>query len=248
MKEKIKKELGDFILLLRSVPAWAVTLFALSVFAMNLLANKSLALNVEWLALDCGIIVSWLSFLSMDVITKRFGPKAAIQISVFALATSLLFCIIFFLGSLIPGEWGESFVDGSEDVINSALNNTFGGTWYVLLGSAAAFLLSSVVNNLLNWTIGKAFKKNPDGAAAYAARTYISTAAGQFIDNITFALIVSHNFFGWSLLQCVTCSLTGMLVELLCEVVFSPIGFAVCRSWQKNNVGAEYLLKCGVEK
>lgn len=248
MKEKLKNGLNDFFLLLRSVPSWAVALFALSVFAMNLLANKSLSLGVDWLALDCGILVSWIAFLSMDVITKRFGPKAAIQLSVFALVVSLAFCLIFYLGSLIPGVWSESYVSGSEDVINSALNNTFGGTWYVLLGSAAAFILSSVVNSVINWAIGRAFKKNPDGAAAYAARTYISTAIGQFADNITFALIVSHVFFGWSLLQCVTCSLTGMLAELLCEVVFSPVGFAVCKSWQKNNVGADYLLKCGGEK
>lgn len=240
MKEKLSKEWKEFVLLLRSVPAHVLALFAMSVFAMNLLANKSITLPVSWLALDCGIIVSWVCFLTMDVLTKHFGPKAATSLSVLALLISLVFCLLFFLASLIPGMWGESYVDGSEDIINTALDNTFGGTWYVLFGSAAAFLLSSAVNNFLNWTVGKAFKKNPDGAAAYFLRSYISTAAGQFVDNMTFALIVSLSFFGWSILQCVTCSLTGMLAELLCEAVFSPLGYAVCKKWKKDGVGAEY--------
>jgi len=240
MKQRLLREGRELGLLLRAIPAHVFAFFALSVFAMNLLANKSISLPVDWLALDCGIIVSWIAFLAMDVITKHFGPKAATILSALALIISLFFCLIFFLASLIGGVWGESYVSGSEDVINAALNNTFGGTWYVLLGSAAAFLVSSVVNNFLNWTIGKAFKRKPDGMAAYAARAYLSTAAGQFVDNIVFALLVSRVFFGWSMLQCITCSLTGMLAELLCEVIFSPVGFAVCKKWKKENVGAEY--------
>lgn len=240
MWRKIKNELSEFKILLRSVPSVIVALFVMSVFSMNLLANKSVNLPFSWLALDCGIIVSWFAFLTMDIVTKHFGPKAATQLSIFAIMANLLFCLLFFLGSKIPGVWGESFVEGSENILNNALDKTFGGTWYVLLGSTIAFIVSAVINNFTNWGIGKAFKKRPDSAAAYFLRTYVSTAVGQFADNIVFALIVSHIFFGWSLLQCVTCALTGMVAELLFEVVFSYFGFAVCKRWKKENVGAEY--------
>lgn len=226
---------------MRSVPAVLVTLFIISVFSMNLLANKSLNISLSWLALDCGIIVSWFAFLAMDMITARFGPKAATEISVLAILINLCFCLVFYAGSLIPGTWGESYVEGSEAVINSALDNTFGGTWYVLAGSTLAFLVSSVVNNFVNYAVGKAFHKSPDGALAYFSRTYVSTALGQFSDNLVFALAVSHFFFGWSMLQCITCALTGMMVELACEVVFSFFGYRICRRWKKNEVGEEYL-------
>jgi len=240
MKQKLSSEWRGFCILLRTIPCWIVSLFVLSVFSMNLLANKSISLPTTWLALDCGILVSWFSFLAMDTVTKHFGPKAATQLSVFAMLCSLLFCLLFYLGSLIPGVWGESYVEGSETIIITALDHTFGGTWYVIFGSAVAFLCSAAVNNALNWCIGKSFRRNPDGIPAYIARTYLSTAVGQFTDNLIFALLVSHFFFGWSLLQCVTCSLTGMLVELIFEIVFSPIGYAVCRRWKKEQVGAEY--------
>ena len=240
MLEKIKDALKEFRLLIVSIPAPVTVFFVLSVFSMNLLANKSINLPVSWLALDCGIIVSWFAFLAMDTVTKHFGPKAATMLSLFAIAVNLVFCLIMFLGSLIPGVWGESFVESGGEQINVALDKTFGGTWYVLLGSTVAFIVSSVVNNFTNAGIGYAFKKNPDGAAAYFMRSYVSTAIGQFADNMIFALIVSHNFFGWTILQCVTCSLTGMVVELLFEVIFSGVGYGVCRKWKRDNVGKEY--------
>ncbi|MBP3918745.1 MAG: VUT family protein [Clostridia bacterium] len=236
---KLKHKTSEIIVLLRSIPSPIVTVFAVSVIMMNLLANKSISLAVDWLALDCGIIISWVSFLSMDIVTKHFGPKAATELSLFAVFVNLLCCAVFFLAGTIPGMWGESFVAGSEHVINTALDNTVSGTWYVLFGSTAAFITSAVINNFLNAFIGKMCKKQ-DGFGTYALRTYLSTAVGQFCDNMVFALIVSHSFFGWSLLQCVTCSVTGMVVELLFEVVFSPIGYRVCKKWKANGIGSSY--------
>ena len=80
----------------------------------------------------------------------------------------------------------------------------------------------------------------PVGAVAYFLRSYVSTAIGQFADNMIFALVVSHVFFGWSIVQCVTCAVTGMVAELLCEVAFSGIGYAVCKKWKKEQVGKAY--------
>lgn len=237
---RIKKEFAEFTVLLRSVPGALTAFFVLSVFAMNLLANKSINLPVDWLALDCGILVSWFVFLAMDIVTKHFGAKAATELSVFAIAVELVFCLIFFLASLIAGTWSASYVAGSEEAINNALDGTFGGTWYVLAGSTAAFVVSAFVNNFTNAGIGKLFAKKPDGAAAYFCRSYISTAIGQFVDNMIFSLLVSHFFFGWSLLQCVTCSLTGMVAELMCEALFSGVGYAVCGKWKKEKVGEKY--------
>ncbi len=240
LKKFLAREWREFCVLLKSVPSLVVVLFIMSVFAMNLLANKSIE-TPWWLGLDCGIIVSWFAFFTMDIVTKRFGPKAATELTVLAILVNLFFCLLLFLGSLIPGMWGEAYVEGSEAVLNNALNRTFGGTWYVVLGSTAAFLASAVVNNFTNFGIGKLFKKNPDGWAAYILRTYVSTAVGQFVDNFTFALLVSYHFFGWSMLKCFTCALTGMVVELLCEFVFLYPGFAVTRRWQRSGVGEEYL-------
>lgn len=241
MLSRLKRHIHEIRLLLHSVPAPLLSLFVVSVIAMNLLANKSVNLPVTWLALDCGILVSWITFLSMDIVTRHFGPKAATQLSVFASLLNLLACLFFFLAAKIPGTWGESYVEGSETVINGALNRTFGGTWYVLFGSTIAFLVSALINNFLNAFIGKRLAKKKDSFAVYACRTYVSTALGQFADNLIFAGIVSHFFFGWSWLQCLTCAFTGMIAELLCEILFSRIGYRIVCQWEKDHVGELYL-------
>lgn len=240
-RSRIGKEWNAFRLLIQSVPTMLTVAFVMSVVLMNLLANKSINLPVSWLALDCGLVVSWFAFLVLDMITKHFGPKAATQLSLFAMAINLAICLVFFIVSRIPGSWSASYVPGAEGTINSALDATFGGSWYVIWGSAVAFTVSAAVNNFLNDLVGRAFRKNPNSMVAYLSRSYVSTAVGQFTDNMTFALLVSHVFFGWSLLQCVTCSLFGMLMELVCQSVFSVFGYWVCEKWRNNHVGEAYL-------
>lgn len=237
IKNLIKHERAQTSLLLRSIPSTVVSLFVVSVICMNLLANKTLV-QTTWIALDGGILISWLSFMCMDIITKYFGPKASNKIALLASLINLLTCLIFYIASIIPSNANDY----------TALNGILGGTWFILLGSTIAFLFSAVINNLLNWLIGKAFSKNPDGKLAFATQSYISTFIGQFLDNLIFSVIVFvwfapiyWNGFHWTFLQCVSCALTGAVAELIMEIVFSPIGYSIIKKWKKHNVGQEYL-------
>ena len=244
IKEWIQKEKMETVILLRCIPATVVTLFVVSVICMNLLANKTL-LQLDIIALDGGILISWLSFMCMDIITKHFGPKASTKISVLASGINLLTCLIFYVASAIPSNANDY----------TAFDGIFGGTWFILLGSTIAFLSSAVINNILNWTIGGLFRKNPDGKLAYAMQSYISTFIGQFLDNFIFSLIVFVGFapifwdgFHWTVLQCAMCALTGAVAELVMEVLFSPIGYRITKKWRENAVGKEYLEYIGKGK
>lgn len=213
-----------------------MTFFVLSVVAMNLLASKSIDLSWvpgnsgdrPWLALDCGILVSWLAFFAMDNIVRRFGPKASTQMTLVAVFVNLVICGVFLAAGSIQGFWGVSFMeDGSiNESANIALDSTISGTWYVLMGSTVAFISSAIVHGLTSTAISKLFK-NKESLKAYAICSAFGTSLGQFVDNMIFALIVSLNFFGWNLLQCIMCSLTGMLVEFLLSVIFVPIGHRI---------------------
>ena len=230
-------------ILLRSIPAPVVALFVISVIAMNILANKTLV-QTEYLALDGGILISWLSFLSMDIVVKHFGPKASNRMSIFAMLVNLLVCLIFYIASIIPTETDYT-----------VFNTIIGGTWFILLSSTIAFLSSALINSFLNFTVGKLFKKNPDGKLAFFTRSYVSTFIAQFADNLIFSILTFMVFapifwdgFRWTFIQCVTCSLLGALLELVMEVVFSPIGYIVCKNWKKNNVGEQYFAYLGREE
>jgi uncharacterized PurR-regulated membrane protein YhhQ (DUF165 family) len=146
--------------------------------------------------------------------------------------------MIFYIASVIPSNAADY----------EALNNILGGTWFILLGSTIAFIISAFINNFLNWTIGKAFVKNPDGKIAFAARTYISTFIGQFLDNFIFSIIVFVGFapvfwdgFHWTVLQCAMCAFTGAVAELIMEMIFSPFGYRITTKWKKLSVGQDYL-------
>ena len=236
IKNKIKREYEETLFLFRSIPSIVVSLFVVSVVCMNLLANKTL-LQTSWIALDGGVLISWLSFMCMDIITKYFGPKASNKVVLLASLINLLSCLVFFAASIVPSNANDY----------TALNSLLGGTWFVLLGSTVAFLISAVINNLLNWFIGKCFSDNPDGKLAFATQSYVSTFIGQFVDNFIFSVIVFMGFapvfwdgFHWTLLQCTTCALTGAVAELIMEIVFSPIGYKIIKKWKKEKVGENY--------
>lgn len=237
IKTIIVNEVKDYKLLLRNAPTVTMIFFVLSVVFMNIFAGKELV-NINYLALDCGFLLSWMSFLCMDMLTKRYGAKAAIKLSFFAVAVNLICCGIFFVMSKVGNHWSEFYSTGSE-LSDAALNNTFGGTWYVLVGSMTAFAIAAIVNAIINVSIGKLVKRK--NFFEYAIRSYVSTAFGQFVDNFVFASLVSVVFFGWTWTQVVFCSLVGAGMELLSEVIFSPIGFKVCKRWEAEKVGNQYI-------
>lgn len=237
IKERIKKEIHETKVLLHNIPTLIVTLFVVSVICMNMLANKTL-IQLEWIALDGGILISWLSFLCMDLITKYFGLKASNKISILAALINLLTCLIFYIASLIPSNANDY----------TALNSILGGTWFILLSSTIAFLCSAFINNIINVLVDSLLRNRTSNKATFMISSYTSTFIGQFLDNLIFSILVFvifapifWNGFHWSILQCITCALTGAFLELLLEVIFSPFGYKILTKWEKNNLGVEYL-------
>lgn len=229
---------------LRAIPGVVTAVFVLSVVSMNLLANKSI-FNLPWLASTAGIFVSWISFLCMDAVCKRFGGRAATSLNTVAMVISLLTAILYMLIVKIPGIWAASYAGTTPEVadaINAGLDATFASTWYVVVGSALAMFLGGLVNSICNMFIGK----KVDTANTYkefAIRSFISTAAGQFVDNLAFATFVSYIFFGWTWKQVIVCSFMMMMLELIIEIVFSPVGYKLSKNWREDDVGHEYIKK-----
>lgn len=222
----LTKEIKETKILLKEIPAMVMTLFVISIVAMNLLASK-LIIDTNWIALDAGIAVSWLSFLTMDIIVKRFGPKASIKLSIIASLLNIIVMAVFTIAALIPGDW--------------MLNDYASGmNWWIIGASTAAFIASGIVNSISNWVIEKIFK-DKHSFKSYAVSSYASTMLGQFVDNLVFALVFTVPAFGIGALPTLMFALTGAIVELICQIIFSPIGYKVAEKWRQNNIGQEYL-------
>ena len=234
---------NDWKLLLRSIPGLVTALSILSVTIMNLMASK-IVIMTPWLGVTGGVLLSWLPFLIGDIVVKTFGAKAATKLNILGLGLNLA-CIAFF--QLIA-----SVEIGVEPGTYDAFNSVFRQTWQIFVASSIAFLVSGIVNNFTNAGIGKLFKENKDSKAEYMTRTYISTMLGQFVDNFVFTGLAFLVFFklsigttlGYTMHTVIGTSILGALLELLMEVIFSPIGYEICKKWRKEEVGATYLEYC----
>ena len=92
------------------------------------------------------------------------------------------------------------------------------------------------------WETEAIGKKTDNGTfGAFAFRSFVSTGIGQWVDNFIFSALVSHVFFGWNWTQVLICSTTSMIIELVAEAIFSPVGYRVSKGWEKDGVGIEYL-------
>ena len=233
IRKLIRSEYLAYRAILKKVPPLALTTLVLAVVLMNLLANKEL-FHTEWVALDCGFVLSWIPFLLMECFCKVYGGSDALRLSVLAITINLLTFIVFKLVSLTPGMWGGYYDTGLIEV-NDALNGMVGGSTWIVLGSALAMAVSSAANSLTNMAVAGLIKSG--GFREFAARSYISTGFSQFVDNFVFALVVSIPLFGWSMKQALFCSLTAAGFELLMEILFSGMAYRLAGRWAEETDG-----------
>lgn len=234
MISKIKSLVDDYKLLLRNVPALVTVVFVVGTLAMNLAAAK-VVFNLGIVAGTGGIILSWLPFLCMDVVSKRFGAKASILLNILSSVFNILVTVFLALVAAIPTK---------DDY--TTFNSAFGAVWFIVVASNVAFILSGVANSLLNVTVGKLFKKT--SGPEFFIRSAISTFVGQVIDNFLFMWLLYGVFapIFWkmppmSIITCLGTGVLGGLLELVCEVVLTPAGYAIVKRWEKDNTGHEYL-------
>lgn len=248
-----KNEAAEYRSLLRNIPALLLAAFCLAVVMMNTLANKTIV-STSWIDIDGGILCAWLIFMAMDLTAQHFGPRAATKMSLVGLSVNLLVCVIFGIASVINvggGAWSPAwnYVDVHDfEVANEAVNTLFAGSWQVLLASSVAFIVSALVNNTMNWSIGMLFKHKNAPKTEYISRAYISTMLGQFVDNWIFNFLLFIVLFQdptWNILSVTTCAALGSLVELFMEIIFSPIGYKIVQRWRRDKIGQEYIDEYG---
>lgn len=239
---ELRREWEECKLLLRSIPSMTIAVFILSVVLMNLLACKELYRS-DYFCLNTGLALSWISFLCMDCICKRFGAGASVRVSLIAIGTNMFCAVLFWILMLTPGRWAAYYSASDATVgemISAGVDSTFASAWYVVVGSSVAMLASSLVNSFLNQFIGS--RADHGNYRGFAIRSLSSTCIAQFVDNFVFSAMVSHVFFGWNWKQVIICSFTSMLIEMGLEAVFSPVGYRIAKAWEAEKVGEPFIV------
>ena len=231
LKNWLKNDLHETKVLFRCLPAFPFAILCAALISMNFLANKGIVAT-NWISVDAGIIVSWVSFLAGDTLVKRFGPKAAIKINIAATGVQLIAILLLTLGATIPWADPSTAMQGFDSI--------FGAAIWPLAAGTGAFVLAIVFDSFLSKFLLTRFK-NRTSFKAYAVASYGSTFVGQFLDNLLFALFFSV-WQPWCDPSSIwLMALAGAIVELICQVIFSPVGYKVASNWRKNGIGNEYI-------
>lgn len=239
LKDWFKKDWEETKVLFRCMPTVPFAFLVCCLIAMNFLANRGGAIGP--VVFDCGIVVSWVAFLAGDMLVKRFGVKASFKIQAAALLLELVSIALMTLGTFLPAMYGAT----EEE--SQVFTNIFRAAPWPVVAGAGAYIIAALFNAIVSKFILTRFKKRTS-FSAYVVASWTSTVVGQFLDNFLFSLFFSiwqpwfgGDNFGQKIISAIILAGVGMIIELIGQMIFSPVGFRIADNWRKNKVGEEYV-------
>lgn len=204
MKElKKQKYIGLFM------AVYAVFTVVQNLFEMKTLGTSAFAFG------GGGIMLSWATFMIMDITTELFGEKETIKIYTFAGLINLFIVVLSQVVILLPGVYPEQ---------NAAFAQIFSNGVRTALSSFAAFWFGNFVN--MQIMIKLKSKANSNSKFLLFVRAVVSTIFGQFVDNFFFATLafapIGLSLFEMTWRDILTSSLFGTFMETLIESCFVP--------------------------
>lgn len=204
MKElKKQKYIGLFM------AVYAVFTVVQNLFEMKTLGTSAFAFG------GGGIMLSWATFMIMDITTELFGEKETMKIYTFAGLINLFIVVLSQVVILLPGVYPEQ---------NAAFAQIFSNGVRTALSSFAAFWFGNFVNMHIMVKMKKS--ANSDSKFLLFVRAVVSTIFGQFVDNFLFATLafapVGLSLFEMTWRDILTSSLFGTFMETLIESCFVP--------------------------
>ena len=191
-----------------------MAVYAVFTVVQNLFEMKTLGTPAFAFA-GGGILLSWATFMIMDITTELFGKKETMKIYTFAGLINLFIVVLSQVVILIPGVYPEQ---------NAAFAQIFSNGVRTALSSFAAFWFGNFVNMQIMLKLKS--KANSNSKFLLFIRAVVSTIFGQFVDNLLFATLafapIGLSLFETSWTTILTTSLFGTCMESIIESVFVP--------------------------
>ncbi len=163
-----------------------------------------------------GGLLSWATFMIIDITTELFGKKDTMKIYTFAGVLNLFIVIVAQIIIALPGVYPEQ---------NEAFRLIFSNGIRTALASFGAFW----VGNYVNMTVMLKMKEQAgtkDNKGLLFVRAVLSTIVGQFVDNILFATLafapIGISAFEMTWKAIFTSSCFGTFMETVNESIFVP--------------------------
>jgi uncharacterized integral membrane protein (TIGR00697 family) len=163
-----------------------------------------------------GGLLSWATFMIIDITTELFGKKDTIKLYTFAGLLNLFIVVVAQVIIALPGVYPDQ---------NEAFRLIFSNGVRTAFASFGAFWVGNFVN--MNVMIGmKNRAGNHDTKFLLFVRAVFSTIVGQFVDNALFATLafapIGLSAFEMTWKAIFTSSCFGTFMETLNESIFVP--------------------------
>lgn len=181
-----------------------------NIFEMKAVGTSSFAL------MGGGTLVSWITFLVMDVMSEAYGKKASVKCFTLAGILNLSVVLLAQLLIFLPGTYAEQ---------NIAFSQIFSNGIRTVIASFIAFWIGNYINVHIMVSM-KSKCAGKDSKLLFFVRAITSTIAGQIMDNGIFLLIafapirLSAFEMRWS--DILSIVILGTTLETLIEMVFIP--------------------------
>lgn len=207
LKDVFKTKKGALIIL-------SMLTLAISAY-LNLITVKSFMIGE--FAISFGtVLLSFLPMITSELMAECFGWKKGFIISSIAYTICLIFTIIMWGSTYLPG---LVFVGNDLEFATDAYNLLFASTPVILIASAIAYYIGIFFNCFILGKMKERAEKQGDSKFKLFGRFAISTAIGQTLDNAIFFLIPMF-FALWDFTYVWQQTLAAFVIEVLLELIF----------------------------
>ena len=188
-----------------NVEKYLFGIYCASIIIQNILATKNIDISI--FTVTTGILVSPLVFIIQDIQTEIYGYKNAKKMIILGYAMNFIAVLLYSLSIFIPS---------SNTYQNQvAFKTILGTTPRIAIASFIAYILGSLINSKIMDKLKIKYEKY------LFFRAILSTVAGQFIDNMLFAVIA---FIGILPINAIISMIIGgTIFEIIYEIIFYPV-------------------------
>lgn len=218
----MKLETRKLQLMMYFMAVYSVFTVMQNLFEMKTLGTEAFAFG------GGGGLLSWATFMIIDITTELFGKKETIKIYTFAGLMNLFIVVLAQLIIALPGVYAEQ---------NEAFRLIFSNGIRTCLSSFTAFWIGNYVNMTIMIKMKEVDKSG--SKIMLFVRAVVSTIFGQFVDNFIFASLafapIGVSAFEMTWKHIFTSSCFGTFMETLNESIFVPfITIPVITKLQKS--------------
>lgn len=188
-----------------NVEKYLFGIYCASIIIQNILATKNIDISI--FTVTTGILVSPLVFIIQDIQTEIYGYKNAKKMIILGYAMNFIAVLLYSLSIFIPSS--------STYQNQVAFKTILGTTPRIAIASFIAYILGSLINSKIMDKLKIKYEKY------LFFRAILSTVAGQFIDNMLFAVIA---FIGVLPINAIISMIIGgTIFEIIYEIIFYPV-------------------------